>query len=314
LVKILSVLTVIAAAEMVFAGCDIPVRSGGDESASPEITAPESGGGPTAFSASALKKIRVKFEVLNGGYGLAETHGFVSTQDNTRIRWCSGEYAGDFDIEIIVPAGEKYLNIGWRGTDFFWKYTYLKGGIKLEDGKGTYPLVFDYNGLGKVAAKRLTDVFYVSTKDVNNNWKNASKIAANTDPDGFRRITVKFDVRNGGWGLSKSEGIVSTQDDICYLEYDHDICANDFTITLPVPVGDEYLNVRWRGDDFILSDDTYVKAKMKAEDGTITIDYNGYGWVETKNLYDVQVAGDFDIYNNQSVIAADWEAAKNRSN
>jgi len=129
----------------------------------------------------------------------------------------------------------------------------------------------------------------------------------------LKKIRVKFEVKNGGFGLLSSEGIISTQDDDSYIVYDKASCASDYTITVRVPASDEYLNVRWRGDDFMISDNTYVKAKMKPKSGIITLDYNGYGRVATKNLYDVEVSGDFDIYNNQTWIAADWKAAEKRA-
>jgi len=120
-----------------------------------------------------------------------------------------------------------------------------------------------------------------------------------------KRMKVKFNVKNGGYcGLLKSEGIVSTQDDN-YLVYEKGVCAIDYTITITVPASDEYLNIRWRGFDF-LRESTYVKAKMKAESGTITLDYNGIGYVVTKNLYDVRLP----CFSGGTERYEDWDNAK----
>jgi len=121
-----------------------------------------------------------------------------------------------------------------------------------------------------------------------------------------RKIKVKFEVLNGGGGLRNNYGIVSTQDDSVLVKDRGDL-DRGFTITITVPAGDKYLNVRWLGNDFWLPD-TFLKAKMKAESGTITVDYNGVGKAATKNLYDVRVAGSKE--NGQlSEFAADWKDA-----
>jgi len=114
-------------------------------------------------------------------------------------------------------------------------------------------------------------------------------------------IKVKFEVLNGGSGVCKHAGVISTQDD-SYLVKNSNIVTRDFTITITVPASDEYLNVRWWGDDFWLPD-TYVKAKTKAESGTITVDYNGINKVATKNLYDVKTTTD----------SSDWNSAYKRA-
>jgi len=118
---------------------------------------------------------------------------------------------------------------------------------------------------------------------------------------GTKTVKVKFEVKNGG----SNAGIVSTQDD-SYLVYGRDIfnAGNDYTITITVPASDEYLNIRWKGLGAFLVDNTYLKAKMKAESGTITLDYNGVGKVATKNLYDVYVT---------TTYSQDWEDAEKRA-
>jgi len=130
----------------------------------------------------------------------------------------------------------------------------------------------------------------------------------------IKPVTVKFEVLNGGWGLWKSEGIVSTQDDN-YTVYGSAVFSRDFYITIPVPEGDEYLNIRWRGTDGVVGLEpvyTMVKAKLKAtksKNVTITLDYNGWGNnVATKNLYDTATGNSLDKY-----FYFDWEDAKDRS-
>jgi len=139
----------------------------------------------------------------------------------------------------------------------------------------------------------------------------ASASVLNSAGDGAaKKIKVKFNVKNGGSSLMRSDGIVSTQDD-SYLVCDWDAFANDFDITITVPASDEYLNIRWKGLDF-WGNGTYVKAKMKPESGTITLDYNGKGKVATKNLYDVRVDGIWLCFKDadQYDFYRDWESAK----
>jgi len=88
LVKILSALAVFAAAGMMAAGCDSPAGSGaGDEAVSAGITAPMPDGavGVADSDTAAVKTIKVKFEVLNGGIGLLHTYGIISTQDGSYL-------------------------------------------------------------------------------------------------------------------------------------------------------------------------------------------------------------------------------------
>jgi len=130
---------------------------------------------------------------------------------------------------------------------------------------------------------------------------------------GTKTIKVKFEVKNGGGGLIKSGGIVSTQND-SYLVYDWDWSSYDFTIKITVPASDEYLNIRWKGEDYFLGQ-VYAKAKMKPDTGTITLDYNGFSYqkpqVAVKNLYDVQL--DSCWGPQASPFKDDWENAKKRS-
>jgi len=101
--------------------------------------------------------------------------------------------------------------------------------------------------------------------------------AINEALNGTKTIDVKFEVENGGAGLLCSDGIVSTQDD-SDLVYDGDIFANDFTITIAVPVDDEYLNIRWVGQEANYL--TYIQGKLPVAGAgkyTIKINYNGVG-------------------------------------
>jgi len=137
--------------------------------------------------------------------------------------------------------------------------------------------------------------------------------AADYAADG-KHIKVKFKVKNGGFGLWLSKGIVSTQDDN-YLVLNEASFANDFTITITAPESDEYLNIRW----FCLDPrymETVLKAKMKPESGTITLDYNGGNKVETKNLYDVMTASALNravTITKITPLGEDWEDAKKRA-
>jgi len=322
-VRILSVSVVIAAAGMVAAGCDINAGAGSSYNEAESAQAPASGsaaGGTMAGSASATKAIKVKFEVMNGGHGLYWSEGIVATQDNSRLIYGSGVCSNDYTVTIIAPADDGYLNIYWMCFENI-RY-YCRAKMKAESGT----IILDFNGWTnwdglKIATKNLYDVecFWDENHDGQEKawWEDLKKRAGSNEFEGGRRIKVKFEVKNGGAGLLKSEGIVSTQDDISYLVYDHDVFANDFTITLPVPKDDEYLNVRWRGVDGFWGA-TYVRARMKAESGTITLDYNGVAMgpkVATKNLSDVAV-GDYYYGENTSYrvcFGPDWEDAKKRA-
>jgi len=235
------------------------------------------------------------------------SEGIVSAQDDSYLVHDKAAFSGDFTITIPVPAGDEYLNVRWMCND--WGYnTYLKAKMKAESSTVT----LDYNGLdyssrGKVATKNLYDVDLFTPDSygdgylIREDWEDAKKRVGTTEPYRCRIIKVKFEVLNGGYGLLASYGIVSTKDD-SYLVYDHNTAANDFDITIPVPAEDEYVNIRWKGTD-IWYRDTCVNAKMKAESGTIVLDYNGRKNVATKNLYDV-LTGNFPN---------DWQNAKKRA-
>jgi len=307
-------LAAFAAGGIVLAGCDSPagVATGYNEAVFAETSAPapESGGGAIAGS-TVTKKIKVKFNVKNGGWGLIKSQGIVSKQDDSYLVSGSAGCADDFVIEITVPASENYLNIRWKGTDTGWKCTYLKAKMELAGGQvRDYTIVLDYNGRGKVATKKLSDVT-VNTKDVNNDFSNALALAdGGTSTDNLQTITVKFDVRDGGGGLNSSEGIISTKDD-SYLVYNGNSFADDFTITIPVPASDEYLNIRWWGNNGFGG--SIVNAKMKPVSSTVILDYRGDMNVATNNLYDVRIDNVIGEDGEPSSFYYEFEDAKNRA-
>jgi len=316
-------LAVFAASVMAPAGCENMAGSGnGGEAVFAEEGAPEGAGGTTALSAGGTTKtIKVKFEVLNGGDGITWSAGIVGTQDNRYLIYDSRSFSYDYTITIIAPAGDEFLNVYWtckKSVVIKPQQYYCKAKMKAESGT----ITLDYNGNKNVATKNLYDVDVFWDRDRSTQyadwWKDLEKRASSKEVPGTRRIDVKFNVKNGGFGLTKSEGIVSSQDDD-YLVYDHGTCANDYTITIPVPPEDEYLNIRWKCTDGLVGA-TYVKARMKAESGTITLDYNGVAMsgpkVATKNLSDVAV-GDYNHGKKNTpygvYFGPDWEDARNRS-
>jgi len=134
--------------------------------------------------------------------------------------------------------------------------------------------------------------------------------AAERDAAAVKKIQVRFKVNAG---LCKNGGIVSTQDDSYLVYYPELIGSSHFTIPVNVPASDEYLNIRWRCADWLKKDDTFVKAKMKAEGGTVTLNYKGAGKVDAKNLYDVQV--DYCRADNRQLngLYDDWKDAVKRA-
>jgi len=326
LVKILSVFAVIAAAGMAAVGCESIIGGGNgyDGAVSAEITAPGSvsAGGTTAFSAAAFKIIRLKFEVINGGlFGLNWSEGIAGSQDNSRLIYGRAHGSDDYAITIIVPAGDEYLNIYWMCSDddFTHRYYYCEARTKAE----SHTITFDHNGWENGKPQLATKNLYVTGLFWDHKggykypeaWDDIKRRAGSNEFEGGRKIKVKFNVKNGGWGLWNSEGIVSTQDDSSYLVYEKGVCANDYTITILVTPEDEYLNVRWKCRAGVAGE-TLVRARMKAESGTITLDYNGGHKVATKNLYDVVVGDNHyrDINSHYEVwLGQDWDDAKKRS-
>jgi len=173
-VKVLSVLAVFAAAGMAAAGCDSPagIGDGYDEVVSGEASAPAL----NSAGDGASKTIKVKFEVKNGGGGLVDNAGIVSTQDDSYLVYNEGSFSRDYTINITVPASDEYLNIRWLGNDFWYGAYCVRAKMKPESGA----ITLDYNGpVSEVTTKNLYDVHY-RTGNTNNyyvDWTYAKKRA-----------------------------------------------------------------------------------------------------------------------------------------
>jgi len=118
--------------------------------------------------------------VQNGGSGLGNTAGVVSTQaDDYKIRGGTSG-AEDYWIDLTVPASDQYLNIRWQAVpwDVFHTDTFLKAKLAIS-GAGKYIIGIDYNGVGNVATTNLYDVT-VTSGDYNEDWYNAYDNAGNT--------------------------------------------------------------------------------------------------------------------------------------
>jgi len=133
---------------------------------------------------------------------------------------------------------------------------------------------------------------------------------------GTKTIKVKFEVKNGGMGLMKTEGMLAARD-WSRIVYDSGAFANDYTITITVPASDEYVRIFWKATEYIWFP-FYLWADMKAESCTITLDYNGNYKVATKNLIwpDVNSGNikEFDPFTQEYVSAGEcWNRLKSRS-
>jgi len=265
--------------------------------------------------------VAVKFEVKNGGWGLLKSEGIVSSKDDSYLVYNHAAAANDFEIVIRKNVGEN-LVVRWKATDIWWKDTYLKAGISVYNNRRTYVIGLDYNGQGEIAASGLDNVS-VSGKNAGDDFDKALKRAKGTQPEfpGFRKISVKFEVQNGGPGLGKSEGVASSADDSTSVVYDGNICANDFTITLDVPEEDEFINIGWKGTQGVA--DTFCYGKIKLDNNKqyiADIDYNGLNNVATKNLYDVIVELYVDSRYGSPIVARGggrydnmrWKAVHNK--
>jgi len=171
-------LAIFTAAGMVLAGCDS--LAGTDSSdvspESPGIVL-NSAGGPSAAADSCARKIKIKFDVRNGGWGLIGSDGIVSTQDDSRLVRDGGYFAGDYRINITIPASDRYLNIRWCGNDSVHGATYVKA--KLDLNAAVDAIVFDYCGYANVNAGNLYDVqvYGNSSIDAYLDWLNAWMLA-----------------------------------------------------------------------------------------------------------------------------------------
>jgi len=275
LVKILSVFAVIAAAGMVPVGCDSPSggSNGYDEAAS---GSGRSGVGNTITVYKPENKA-ITAVTITGTAKVVETQTLTAE-------------AKDADGATVTNAR------------FTWKRADSRNGV-YTDIEGAS------NGTCKLTAEDKGKYIKV---EADNDVTEEPVLSGSVGPvEAAKTIIVKFEVLSI-YGLRKSEGIVSTEDD-GYLVYDHDTGDNDFTITIPVPENTKYLNIRWRCFDLSQSA-TYVKARMEAESGTVTFEHNGWNTgrpqIVTKNLDDVVVGG---TYYGKDNFGNDWEDAKNRA-
>jgi len=144
---------------MVTAGCESPSGEGGDKAVFTEAAASESAAGTIESAAGTVRKIRVKFRVLNGGWGLYDTRGIASTEDDSYLEMNTGDWAGDFHITLWwVPVSDRYLNIRWKAMDTWTDYTYVKAKMPINSAESEYVITLDYNGVAEVATKNLYDV------------------------------------------------------------------------------------------------------------------------------------------------------------
>jgi len=90
------------------------------------------------------KDIEVEFIVRNGGPGIWETHGIVSSQDDSILEIKDGFWASNYTIKITVPKFDTYLNIRWYSATIA-EDVYLKGKLDVT-GPGYYSIILDYNG------------------------------------------------------------------------------------------------------------------------------------------------------------------------
>jgi len=340
---------------LAFAGCDTGM-AGPDISAMNADADNSAVAGLNAVS-SDTKKIGVKFLICNNGIALKGSAGIVSTADDTYLASGKEAFADDYYITIPVPRADSYVNIRWQGTDSLSRKFWLKGKMPVKKA-GKYVVSLDFSEEAETKAwdidtQNLKEIYkYGPDSFVKHDWlptdwddallrsfdaaRNAPAGAYDTadrDDDeyagvsgnlaaarpGTKKIKVKFEVENGGYGLTYSEGIVSTQDD-SYLIHDWDFCANDYTITISVPENDKYLNIRWHCAEMFRGE-TYIKAKMKAESDIVTMSYRNVGSVATetlgRSLYDAEVNGIKGLdkepeYSNWDFYK-DWTEAERRA-
>jgi len=168
--KLVKILPLFAAAGMVLAGCDSRAVAETGGSAAPVETSPDgtdstgAGGDDAAVTddPAAVKKISVRFEVLNGGLGLWKTWGIAAAGDSDYSVRSGARFANDFTITITVPAAVDYLNISFKSQDVAGVKGYLDAALDIKDA-GKYTIGIDFN------LKNL-DVPSFSTKNLRNVW------------------------------------------------------------------------------------------------------------------------------------------------
>jgi len=94
---------------------------------------------------SAVKTLEIKFKVGNGGAGLKNSKGIVSTQSDGYLVRDGDSTSKDFTITITVPAEDQYVNIRWYCNTMIENDLYLVA-KKYVEGNGKYVIELDYNG------------------------------------------------------------------------------------------------------------------------------------------------------------------------
>jgi len=263
-----------------------------------------------------VRQISIKFNVKNGGagLGLTKSYGVVGTEDNSRLVKDSDNFSNDFTITTLVPDGSGYVNIWWQGKFLTLQSIFVQAKMQLTSNT-KYEIVLDYNAsesatgsMDWVTTKNLYDVVYGRTQELQDSFQNAYNNAVQ-DKDSTltsvssnpKEISIKFNVKNGGSGITKSYGIVrSTYESV----KDSDNFANDFTIHISVSSSDECVYIWWKGN-ILVESPVYLRGSMKL-DGTskyeIVIDYNGENIngpnIATNNLYDVSYGRSWSLSND----------------
>jgi len=164
----------------------------------------------------------------------------------------SGSWANDFYIIIPVAKADKYVNIRWQCTDALSRKFWVKGKMPVKDS-GQYAVVLDFNEEKNmdgwdIDTQNLDEVYKYGPDGTHDwlpaDWDNAksksvkysgimaeeSEDADTADADtsmlmasvaggaspassDSRKVKVIFEVRNGGWSLWRTTGVVSTQSD-----------------------------------------------------------------------------------------------------
>jgi len=116
---------------------------------------------PQALSASdapLTQKIKVHFNVKNGGNGLTKSQGEVIAEDGVSYNTGGASFASNFSISFEAPVGNTYVKIQWSGKDGLGHWTYLSAKLNLVFGVVDYNILVDYNGRGKVYTEGLDEV------------------------------------------------------------------------------------------------------------------------------------------------------------
>jgi len=321
------------------AGCSLAGVEGDASGADASGSAPLFSGGETTIgrirgggNSDRNKEITVRFVVTGGGWGLNWSKGIVSPADDSSFAAGGGTQADDFYITIKVPAADTCVNVRWYCEDSLYRKFWVKGTIPVKDA-GTYAIAIDLNEDTK------TDSWDINTKNLEEvsrhgpggiqdwlvaDWETASSGSLNNEnpeDDGsggapaepsvsYRDITVNFAISQGGWGIDESTGLVSPAND-AYFVYGGGTADDDYSVAVPVPEKDEYVNVRWRCTDPLFRE-YWVKGKMylkEAAEYKVAFDYNGNsgGWdIAVKNLKEIYRHGPD---GKQDWLPADWDAA-----